>query len=110
MLPSIRDPTDGWVSRKINRPISTRLTFLLAKMGMHPNVVTTIAFLLTLVGAYFAGSGLYEQIVLGALIFQLSSILDGCDGELARLTFKTTRFGGWYGQCDEHENRKEVNL
>lgn len=98
LMRTLTQPTDGWVSRKINRPISTRLTFLLAKFGVHPNVVTTLAFLLTMVGAYFAGSGVYENIVLGALIFQLSSILDGCDGELARLTFKSTKFGAWYGQ------------
>ena len=51
-----------------------------------------------MVGAWFAGSGVYQQIVFGALIFQLASILDGCDGELARLTFRTSRFGGWYEQ------------
>lgn len=98
LMGTLTRPTDGWVSRKINRPISTRLTFLLANWGVHPNLVTTLAFLLTILGAYFAGSGVYEQIVLGALIFQLSSILDGSDGELARLTYKTSKFGGWYGQ------------
>lgn len=98
LMRTLHRPGDGWVSRKINRPISTRLTFLLAKYSIHPNVVTTVAFLLTMIGAYFAGSGIYEQIVFGALIFQLASILDGCDGELARLTFRTSRFGGWYEQ------------
>lgn len=95
---AIRRQEDGWVSRKINRPISTRLTFLLAKYDFHPNTITTLALLLTLVGAWFAGSGIYKQIVLGALIFQIASILDGCDGELARLTFRATRFGSWYEQ------------
>ena len=33
--------------------------------------------------------------VLGALLFMLSSTLDGCDGEIARLKFRQSRFGGW---------------
>lgn len=89
-------PEDGWVSRKINRYFSTRISFMLAKYGVRPNIVTTIVFMLTMLGAWFASSGVYESIVIGALIFQLASILDGCDGELARLTFRTSRFGTWY--------------
>ncbi len=89
-------PDDGWVSRNINRFFSTRISFLLAKYGVHPNVVTTAVFLLTMLGAWFAASGIHQSIVIGALIFQLASILDGCDGELARLTFRTSRFGTWY--------------
>ncbi|MEO1259880.1 MAG: lysylphosphatidylglycerol synthase domain-containing protein [Bacteroidota bacterium] len=95
---SLYRPGDGWVSRTINRPLSTRLTFLLAKFHVHPNTITTWALLLTLVGAWFAGSGVYWMIVTGALIFQVASILDGCDGELARLSFRTTNFGNWYEQ------------
>ena len=95
---SLYRPADGWVSRKINRPLSTRLTFLLAKFHVHPNTITTWALLLTLVGAWFAGSGVYWMIVTGALIFQVASILDGCDGELARLSFRATNFGNWYEQ------------
>jgi CDP-L-myo-inositol myo-inositolphosphotransferase len=91
-------PDDGWVSRKINRVFSTRISFLLANFNIHPNFVTTFIFLLTLVGAWFAASGIYAQIALGALIFQIASMLDGCDGELARLTLRTSKFGSWYEQ------------
>ena len=89
---------DGLVSRKLNRPLSTRLSFLLANWKVHPNTITTFALLLSLIGAWFAGSGIYQQIVLGAFIFQIASILDGSDGELARLTYLTSRFGNWYEQ------------
>ncbi len=96
LMKTLTHPNDGWVSRKFNRFFSTHISFLLAKIGVHPNVVTTAVFLLTLIGAWFAASGVYKSIVLGALIFQLASILDGCDGELARLTYRTSRFGSWY--------------
>lgn len=99
---SLYRSADGWVSRNMNRPLSTRLTFLLARFQLHPNLITTLAFLLTIMGAWYAGSGIYSQIVIGALIFQIASILDGCDGELARLTFRTSRFGNWYEQVASH--------
>ncbi len=98
LMRQIVRPGDGWVSRKINRVISTRITFWLAKFNVSPNVVTALVFLLTMFGAWFASSGVYQQIAIGALIFQLASILDGCDGELARLTLRTSRNGAWFEQ------------
>ena len=34
--------------------------------------------------------------ILAGLVIQLSSIVDGCDGEVARLKFKSSKFGGWF--------------
>jgi CDP-L-myo-inositol myo-inositolphosphotransferase len=88
--------TDGWVSKNINRFFSTRISLFLARFNTSPNAVTTFVFLFTLYGAWLVASGEYLKIALGAFIFQIASILDGCDGELARLTFKGSRFGAWY--------------
>jgi phosphatidylserine synthase len=33
---------------------------------------------------------------LAGIIFQICSIVDGCDGEIARMTFKGSHFGAWY--------------
>jgi CDP-L-myo-inositol myo-inositolphosphotransferase len=98
LIKTLFRPEDGWVSRHINRFFSTWISCRLARLGIHPNAVTTAVFLLTLLGAWFAATGVYQMIVLGALIFQLASVLDGCDGELARLTFRTSRLGSWYGR------------
>jgi len=32
----------------------------------------------------------------GGVLAQISSIVDGCDGEVARLKFQTSEFGGWF--------------
>ncbi len=98
LMQQIVRPSDGWVSRKINRYFSTRISFWLARFNVSPNIVTALVFLLTMVGAWFASSGIYQQIAIGALIFQLASIFDGCDGELARLTLRTSRVGAWFEQ------------
>jgi CDP-L-myo-inositol myo-inositolphosphotransferase len=98
LMKTIADPNDGWVSRYFNRFFSTRLSLNLANWGVTPNMVTTVVMLMTLLGAFFAGSGNNWWIIGGAIIFQLASILDGCDGELARLTYKSSYFGAWYSR------------
>ena len=40
----------------------------------------------------------YFFLLLGALLAQLSSILDGCDGEIARLKLLKSKFGRWLDQ------------
>ncbi|MEM1324176.1 MAG: lysylphosphatidylglycerol synthase domain-containing protein [Bacteroidota bacterium] len=96
LLKSLIKPTDGWVSKNINRHISTRTSLFLSRFGVSPNAMTTFVFFFTIWGAWLAASGEYMWIAVGGLIFQIASILDGCDGELARLTFKGSQFGAWY--------------
>ena len=96
LLQSLIKSTDGWVSKNINRHFSTRISLFLSRFGVTPNQMTTFVFFFTLLGAWYASTGEYKWIVLGGLIFQIASILDGCDGELARLTFKGSQFGAWY--------------
>lgn len=98
LMKSLVMPGDGWVSRHFNRVLSTRLSMVLANWGVHPNVITAVVLLLSLVGAYLVGTASYAQILAGALVFQLASILDGSDGEVARLTLRTSRFGEWFAE------------
>ncbi len=72
---------DGYVSRYLNRRISEPFARLLVKTPVTPNQVTVVAFgiaVLSLVG-FILG----QNIVAGLLV-QLSSIVDGIDGSLAR--------------------------
>ena len=46
-----------------------------------------------LAGAVFFAFGSYHSGVIGALLFQLSVIIDCCDGEIARLTYSESKFG-----------------
>jgi CDP-L-myo-inositol myo-inositolphosphotransferase len=49
-----------------------------------------------MVGAFFFFLGGYTNLVMGGILAQISSIIDGCDGEIARLKFQTSDFGRWY--------------
>ncbi|ADB57829.1 bifunctional L-myo-inositol-1-phosphate cytidylyltransferase/CDP-L-myo-inositol myo-inositolphosphotransferase [Archaeoglobus profundus] len=81
---------DGFVSRRINRKISLRLSELLVNR-ITPNQATLISFL---VGIFSAILNLFS-IPLAGLVYQISSILDGIDGEIARASLRTSKFGGW---------------
>ncbi len=92
----LKKKTDGPVSRFINRPISIRITKWLLKTGMKPNQISLLSFFIGILGALFFSLGSNINLVIGGLLVQLSSVIDGCDGEVARLKFLATNFGGWF--------------
>jgi 1L-myo-inositol 1-phosphate cytidylyltransferase / CDP-L-myo-inositol myo-inositolphosphotransferase len=87
---SLTKDADGPVSRYLNRPISTRASMALAHLPIHPDVVSLVAFLFALAGAWALGVGAG---VAGGLLVLASSILDGVDGEIARLRIRASAAG-----------------
>jgi 1L-myo-inositol 1-phosphate cytidylyltransferase / CDP-L-myo-inositol myo-inositolphosphotransferase len=86
-------PQDGFVSRFLNRPISSRITRLLVKSPIHPSAFTASIFVLPVIAGVFLVRGDYLSILIGAAIYQVFSILDGCDGEIARAKNLESKFG-----------------
>ena len=86
-------PQDGFVSRFFNRPISRRITSVLLKFPIHPSTWTMSICVLPLIASVFLVRGDYVSIVIGAAIFQVFSILDGCDGEIARAKNLESKLG-----------------
>ncbi len=94
LLKGLVKKEDGILTKHISRKISLAVTRLLAGTRITPNVMTVLTASLGLAAAWsFASPALSRQIV-GGLLFLLHSILDGCDGELARLKFQESRLGG----------------
>ncbi len=85
--------TDGPISRGLNRKISIWISSKLCNFDIHPNHLTLLSFFLALLSGVCFFIGKYPQIVLGGIAGQFSSILDGCDGEIARMKFKQSKFG-----------------
>jgi len=83
---------DGYISRHINRKMSEPMARLLAKTRVTPNQMTWAAFGIAFLS--FASFVLGHNIIAGILV-QLSSIVDGIDGSLARLKGMTSEFGGF---------------
>ena len=102
LLASVRKPTDGYISRTLNRPVSLRLSRIFIRLGLTPNQISVANLMVGLLGAWLAAGGGYAGTALGALLFQLSSIIDGSDGEVAKLTFTASERGSWIDTlCDE---------
>jgi CDP-L-myo-inositol myo-inositolphosphotransferase len=87
-------PGDGLVSRWLNRPISQRLTWLVLHLpGARPVHVTIFNAFLALAIFPMLAAGGQAGLVAGGILFQLASILDGVDGEMARATWRTSPLG-----------------
>jgi hypothetical protein len=84
---------DGFVSRHLNRPISRSITRLLLRFPATPNGWTWLIFPIPVVAAFTLGHGTYWSFVWGLILFQIFSILDGCDGEIARAKFMESESG-----------------
>ncbi|HFA48381.1 MAG TPA: CDP-alcohol phosphatidyltransferase family protein [Bacteroidetes bacterium] len=95
LIRSLTKPTDGWVSRNLNRPVSTLFSRVLAHTPVTPNQFTVVAGLLGLATGVFFALGGYWNYLIGGALFHFTSIMDGVDGELARLKYKSSPFGQW---------------
>ena len=92
-LRGIGKSQDGFVSRYMNRPISRAMTRLLLRFPATPNAWTWLIFPLPVVAAFLLARGTYWSFVWGLILYQVFSILDGCDGEIARAKFMESERG-----------------
>ncbi len=93
LLKSLIKSSEGFMSRHVERRVSLALTRRLVATAITPNMMTLISVGIGLSGApCFLSADPLVQLT-GALLFLTHSILDGCDGELARLKFLESRSG-----------------
>ncbi len=94
LLKGLVKKQDGILTRLISRKISLAATRVLARTPVTPNAMTLFCAALGLLGAWSFASPAPPRQLAGGVLFLLHSILDGCDGELARLKFQESRLGG----------------
>ena len=90
---SLKGGHEGFIDRYFNRKCSRWLTHWFLQTPLTPNAITLLATAVGLVGAGAFAVGGYLAGIIGALLFQLSAILDCCDGEVARIKFLESRVG-----------------
>lgn len=76
------------------RRFSIYLTALFLKMGLSANGVSVMKGILACAGSVLFAPGRTVCFISGALLLQLSFVLDACDGEVARFTGSSRRAGG----------------
>ena len=87
-------PTDGLFARN-NRRVSIPISRQLIKLPLTPNMVTMLVLGVSFTSGVFFARGGYWSTLLGAFLSVAASVLDGCDGEVARLKLQSTRLGCW---------------
>jgi phosphatidylglycerophosphate synthase len=87
LLRGLIKDSEGVMSRHFERLISLALTRHLVWTRVTPNTMTLVSLAIGLAAAPFFLSSIPGWQVAGALLFLVHSILDGCDGEIARLKF-----------------------
>lgn len=84
---------DGLASRYVNRPISRTVSRFLLKLPITPSAWSVLIFALPLCASALLLRGTNRAFLIACAIFQLYSILDGCDGEIARAKFLQSESG-----------------
>src|SRR3954464_3997201 len=95
LLSTTGKAADGWVSRRLNRPISRALSaFLLQRLPAarpaHATALTALTALLMFACLMLGGGW---GLVAGGILFHVASVLDGVDGEIARATYRASPRG-----------------
>ncbi|MFH0975621.1 MAG: CDP-alcohol phosphatidyltransferase family protein [Spirochaetota bacterium] len=87
--------TGGFIAQKINKRISMPISMELVKTRIHPNYLTILNMIIGLLSSFFLLFNSYWLTVLGGFLFQTASVMDGVDGEVAKLTLKVSKIGSW---------------
>lgn len=81
------------VDRFVNRPLAARLVRWLAPTPATPNQVTAVSCLLGVAGAAVLSLGSWPALAVGAILLQLSIVVDCADGQLARAKGLASQWG-----------------
>ena len=98
LFEQVSKAASGTVARLLNVRISVPISKLIVDTGISPNMVTFFMVLCPgLFAAYLATQpDDYLRLAVAGVLWQLASILDGCDGEIARVKLAETKFGAWF--------------
>jgi len=86
--------TDSRLAR-FNRRMSLPVSIALLRTPVTANMMSVFVFTLGIAAAWFFSRGDYVEGVVGGALSLAASILDGCDGEIARLKYQESALGCW---------------
>ena len=95
LLRSLRKTQDGWTSTHLNRYVSLAVTRVLLHTPIRPNQLSVAILFIGLSAGIVAAAGDCVSLILGAALLHTQSVLDGCDGEISRVTHRGSRLGEW---------------
>lgn len=98
---SVKSGRHSASSRPLDARVARRLVGPLKGTPVRPNYLTTVRLVLGLVSAWCLAHQSLVLANIGAFVFALSNFVDHTDGELARISGASSRFGHVYDlACD----------
>ena len=85
--------TEEFLDRIITRPIGYVIALVSSKIGLTPNMVTILSIIAGVIGSHFFYYTSINLNLYGIFLLILSDLLDSSDGQLARMTGKTSKTG-----------------
>jgi phosphatidylglycerophosphate synthase len=101
LFAALGKPTDGFLSR-FDRRVSTALSRRLARTAVTPNQITWASIAVGLAGALAIAAPGWGICLAGTLLVWLSAVLDGCDGEIARVKLLSSPSGARLDLFGDH--------
>jgi phosphatidylglycerophosphate synthase len=101
LFAALAKDTDGYIAA-LDRNLSIALSAAMLRYPITPNQITTASLLLGLLGAWWLASGSYGPTLAGAAVLWFCCLLDGCDGEVARLKLLCSPSGAAYDLWADH--------
>lgn len=92
---------DGYIAM-FDRRLSIAISRVLLPFPVTPNHVTTAGLVLGLLGAWWLAAPSARLQFFGALVLWFCCLLDGCDGEIARLKHLSSPSGASYDIWADH--------
>ncbi|MGH7856845.1 MAG: CDP-alcohol phosphatidyltransferase family protein, partial [Candidatus Binatia bacterium] len=84
---------NNFFARYVDRAMSRAISRRLAPYPVTPNQITIFSILLGIAGALILLDPSYLAGAIGAFLFFAHTVIDGCDGEIARLKFQESASG-----------------
>lgn len=85
--------TEEFINQYLNRPAAFLVAKWFKKLKASPNVVTVFSLLFGVSSGYCFAKGENSFVLAGGILLQLMIIFDCADGQLARITGKSSSFG-----------------
>jgi phosphatidylglycerophosphate synthase len=87
---------DGWWASVFSGPLANRLLEPICELKwISPNLITVTSLLIGLLASYFFYRASHLDLILGAILVQLSFVVDCMDGQLARYRQQFSKLGAW---------------
>jgi phosphatidylglycerophosphate synthase len=93
LLKASGKPRDGWLSRHVHRKISRLFSYVFLQIGVPADVATFLVFGVGVAAAFYFAQTSHATMIAGGALYWFSSIADGIDGEIARLTLRDSSYG-----------------